>query len=206
MKLRYKFLIAAAASLLSMRAVSAETITYSVSGVFTSSGTSTAIIPSTPPGTISFVGEPAGSVTVASGSQSAGNLGTFTISDGSSSLTSFNDSLVLTITQIAPPGGQGTVTSTVTGTISATSSGLTFASNGGSVSFTTTAGTVTYTPLFTFLSPPSTNNGMTTAQVIIAFSGASPPEIVPLPASSFGGLALLALMCGAGLCKKMKLA
>lgn len=160
----------------------AETITYSTSGVFTS--TSTNVINVGNGMTITFL--PLSSNSVTAPPPTFGSLGTFEVSGSPGPSSAFSDTFTLTITQSAPSGGSGDFTATVSGAVTVNASVATAVFN---TPYSIVLGDVSYTLLSPSLPlvPPSTNNGDTTVEAQITTS-------VPTPASVIAAPALLGLM------------
>jgi len=188
MKLATKLLLTTA--LLAIPTFAAPIVTYTTSGLFSTTGSSSATFGS---GTLNFT-PGGGTVDLGLLNPSNGNLGTIVASGFSpSALSTISGLLTVNINQTLPSGGNGNLIGTLSGS-------LTFDSSSARVLFTTASvtlpGTVTYTisqPVDGILIvPPSTNSGQTTLQGII--SAPVTPSDVPEP-GMFGliGTALVGL-------------
>jgi len=162
---------------------SAVTVTYSTTGTFGNTSTSTS-------GNLTFVGAN-GSVN----EPTVSSLGTFQASAGSQ--TFVNTPFTIDIFQLLPGVGTGTLVGSLTGLLNTNQSGtfLTFTSPTASI---TAGGYVTTYLAFPTAIIPSTINagaglGVSTVQ------GSITSAVIPLPAAAWGGMALFGVLGGAKL-------
>ena len=199
-KLFTKVAISAIALVGMASVASADSVTYSTTGVFGSNG-----LGSISGGGITLAFDALTNVTVAA--PTFGSLGDFDINIGSGVTSSFSitDTFTLTVEQSVPtPGGSGSFgVGTVSGTVTATNSGATVIFTSPlSVSFTGTTSDTSYVLMGTpvaghteeeyFIVPVTTNNGVTSIQAEILSTDHAPT--VPVPASLIGGSSLLGLL------------
>ena len=139
----------------------ATTVTYTTAGVFTNSGTNT----STAGGaTLTFAG-----ITTPDSADAPtfSSLGTITVSGTSPGI--FSDTFTLTITQTVPSSGTGSSSSSVSGLITGSSSGINLVFVPADVIIGSGATAVDYRFLNGSygLAPPNSNGGVTSLQVQI---------------------------------------
>jgi hypothetical protein len=175
------FAVAMVISIAAVRPASAAVVDYSTTGVFASSSTDTSA-------------SGADTLTYTSVS-STGNLTPTIISLGEFTLAgtetdSFSDSFTLTISQIAPTSGTGSLSSTIAGS-------LTISSGTDSSTVTSTFSTpsvviggVTYTLLKNpvFVPDPLSNGGVVSIEARITTAA------VPVPAAVWSGMGLIGLI------------
>jgi len=166
-------------ALLTSPTLAAPIVTYTTSGVFSSSGSALATFGS---GTLTFV-PGGGMVDLDLLNPSNGNLGTIVATGFSpTSMSAISGSLTLNILQTTPFAGSGAFVGTLSGSLlSNASSGMLLFS----ATSITLPGNVTYTisqpPAGFLVVPPTTNNGMTTLQGTISMPVS--PATVPEPAT-----------------------
>lgn len=163
--------------------LSAATVTYSTSGIFSTTGTD-----SLPVGTgdILFNGLSSGTVSAPSNI----SFGTFDTSGAGTGSIPSGEQFTLMIDETAPGVGTATEVASLTGSIAPTTSSLTLLFSTTSFTIDGTNYTIAEPPSGIPIVPASTNGGMTTVQGMVA-----PGAAVPEPATYLGigsGLALMA--------------
>jgi hypothetical protein len=161
-------------------ALSATSVTYSTSGVFSTTGTDMLPIGT---GDLTFDGLVSNTVTPPSnlsfGTFDASDVGTGSIPDG--------EVFTLTVTETTPDSGSAPATATISGSIDATSSSVLLSFNNTSFSIDGTQYTISQPPGGFPIVPPSSNGGLVTIQGTVSAA--------PEPATYLGigsGLALMA--------------
>jgi PEP-CTERM motif len=161
----------------------ATTVSYTTTGQFTLTSTSTEKIGDA---TIKFAGTSASVST-----PTFSSLGTFIVTDVSALPANFSDTFTLTISQTLPTVGSGSSSTTVSGTISKNSSVIELTFVPSFVHIGTGANLVTYkfAPDNYGLNNPSDNDGATTVEAYI--TSAPEPASLGLLGGSLIGLGVL---------------
>jgi hypothetical protein len=168
-------------------------VTYSTTGGFSASGggSSAVFTLGANNATLSFNGVT--NATVNASPMTFASAGSIQVQTASTTGVPVGGTFTLGISQTAPSSNSGSLLGNLTGTV-------TFSSSSGDLEFTSTAltlGNVTYTLLAPGggyeLVPPTTNNGVTTLEMMLAVSNPVPePTFFALTGFGFAGMGLLA--------------
>lgn len=164
----------------------ADTVTYSTTGVFGSTGTNTLTLGSGP-GAITLVYSPVDPGTSVTpfgpgvGGATFANFGEFNTSGGDGAVSVGSETFTLSVTQLSPPSGSptGTIIGTFTGVISRNASTLVlnFVPGGpGTMSGGVVFGTHAFRVRNTEMNSPSSNGGLTALNGMIYEADAPIPE------------------------------
>jgi hypothetical protein len=160
-------------------ALSAAPVTYSTSGVFSTTGTNILPIGA---GDLTFDGLVSNTVTVPSNL----SFGTFDASGVGTGAIPAGEAFSLTVTETAPNSGSATATATLSGSIDPSSSSVSLSFNNTAFSVGSNEFNISQETDGILIVPGSSNGGMITIQ----------GTVIPEPATYLGigsGLALLAL-------------
>lgn len=177
-------------SLFAASTASAETVTFSTEGVFTSTGTNELTVNG-----IKITFEEVSNITKepTPGNPAGADLGTFVTLASSTAVSDFTHNFELTLTQHDPLAvpGSGSFTGVVDGTVSVSSGVLTIDLAPNFMTF----GDVTYT----LRNDPMDINIASAVGVEVRSDVRVLISVVPLPAAAWGGIALFGVLGGAKL-------